>query len=82
MRPFPPQAFLALFCLGALFAAAYALGASNGLSETHKTVLVGFLTLYPILSMAILLVLTPREPQALPFLHKQDLKPEPLAARN
>ncbi|MEO8242092.1 MAG: hypothetical protein ABI832_07235 [bacterium] len=83
MRPFPPIAFFTLFCLGTLAVVGYVLASANGLSELHKTVLVGFLVGFPILTLLIFLILMPKEDRAaaMPFRsRKAELAPEPLAA--
>ncbi len=83
MRPFPPIAFFTLFCLGTLAVVGYVLAASTGLSEFHKTVLVGFLVGFPTLTLLIFLMLMPKEDRApaTPFRsRKADLAPEPLGA--
>lgn len=64
MRPFPTTAFFTLFCLGTLAVVGYVLAASNGLSEFHKTVLVGFLVGFPILTLLIFLSLLPKSEAA------------------
>ena len=57
MRPFPPIAFFTLFCLGTLAIVGFVLAASNGLSETHKTILVGFIVAFPAVTLLIFLIL-------------------------
>ena len=83
MRPVPPIAFFTLFCLGTLAVVGYVLAASNGLSESHKTVLVGFLVAFPTLNLFIFLTLLGRDDkvEAVPFRRgKSDLTPEPFQA--
>ena len=78
MRPFPPIAFFTLFCLGTLAVVGYVLAASNGLSELHKTVLVGFLVAFPSLTMLIFLSLLPKvDSESTPF-RSRNAEPEPL----
>ena len=60
MRPFPPIAFFTLFCLGTLAIVGFVLAASNGLSETHKTILVGFIVAFPAVTLLIFLILLSR----------------------
>lgn len=82
MRPFPPIAVFALFCIGLQAIVGLCLGLSNGLSETHKTVLVGFIVAFPALTLLIFLTLMPRieKAETAPFRsRKGDLAPEPFA---
>jgi hypothetical protein len=61
-RPFiSPLAVFALLALGIEAVVGYVLGASTGLSELHKTVLVIFITTFPILSLLTFLPLASRE---------------------
>lgn len=80
MRPLPPIAFFTLFCLGTLAVVGYVLAASNGLSETHKTVLVGFIVCFPAVSLLILMTLMREgKADAAPFRSRSaDMTPEPL----
>ena len=64
MRPVPPIAFVTLFCLGTLAVIGYVLAASTGLSEFHKTVLVGFLVAFPLLTLLMLMSLLPKSSAA------------------
>lgn len=82
MRP-SPLAVFALFAIGIQAIVGLALGLSNGLSETHKTVLVGFIVCFPAVSLFLLMSLMSRldRPEAAPFRSRQaDLTPEPFAA--
>ena len=63
MRP-SPLAIFTLFCIGLQAIVGLCLGLSNGLSETHKTVLVGFIVAFPALTLLIFLALTPKVRQA------------------
>jgi hypothetical protein len=77
-----PLAVFALFCIGLQTIVGFALGLSNGLSETHKTVLVGFIVCFPAVSLFLLMSLMSRldRPEATPFRSRQaDLTPEPFA---
>ena len=83
MRPIPPLAIFTLFCIGLEAIVGLCLGLSNGLSETHKTVLVGFIVAFPAITLFIFLTLLPRIEKALdtPFRsRKSDLAPEPFAS--
>ena len=83
MRPIPPLAVFTLFCIGLEAIVGLCLGLSNGLSETHKTVLVGFIVAFPALTLLIFLTLLPRSEkvEATPFhSRKSNLSPEPFAA--
>jgi hypothetical protein len=74
-------AVFTLFCIGLEAIVGLCLGLSNGLSETHKTVLVGFITAFPALTLLIFLSLLPRLDKAEPApfrSRKNDLSPEPL----
>ena len=78
-----PLAIFTIFCIGLESVVGLCLGLSNGLSETHKTVLVGFIVAYPALTLLIFLALIPKEDRvpATPFRsRKADLAPEPLGA--
>jgi hypothetical protein len=80
MRP-SPLAVFAIFCIGLQAIVGLCLGLSNGLSETHKTVLVGFVVCFPALTLLIFLTLMPKAEtaEAPPFRsRKSDLTPEPL----
>ncbi len=81
MRP-SPLAIFALFCFGAQGIVGLALGLSNGLSETHKTVLVGFIAGFPALTLFLLMSLITRaEPaEGAEFRRRKStaLTPEPL----
>ena len=59
MRP-SPLAIFAVFCIGLEAIVGLCLGLSNGLSETHKTVLVGFIVGFPTLTLLIFLPLLAR----------------------
>ena len=63
MRP-SPLAIFTLFCIGLQAIVGLCLGLSNGLSETHKTVLVGFIVAFLALTLLIFLALTPKVRQA------------------
>ena len=80
MRLLPPIAFFTLFCLGTLAVVGYVLAASNGLSELHKTVLVGFVVAFPSLNLLIFLSLLPRvdTAEATPFRSRNADQGEPL----
>lgn len=56
-----PLAVFATWSFGTEAVVGYVLGASNGLSELHKTVLVGFMIGFPILSLLAFLPLGARE---------------------
>ena len=60
MRPLPHIAIFTLFCIGLQAIVGLCLGLSNGLSETHKTVLVGFIVAFPALTLLIFLTLLTR----------------------
>ncbi len=80
MRP-SPLAVFTLFCIGLQAIVGLCLGLSDGLSETHKTVLVGFIVCFPALTLLIFLTLMPKAEtaEAPPFRsRKSDLTPEPL----
>ena len=82
MRP-SPLAVFTIFCIGLEAIVGLCLGLSNGLSETHKTVLVGFIVAYPALTLLIFLTLIPKaeKSDASTFRsRKADLAPEPLGA--
>jgi hypothetical protein len=55
-----PLAAFAAWSFGIEAIVGYVLGASNGLSELHKTVLVGFMIGFPILSLLAFLPLGAR----------------------
>jgi hypothetical protein len=81
MRHFPPLAVFTLFCLGLEAIVGMVLGMSNGLSELHKTVLVGFIVGFPALTLLIFLIMLARGDRAesAPFRHaRPEGKPEPL----
>ena len=82
MRP-SPLAVFTIFCIGLEAIVGLCLGLSNGLSETHKTVLVGFIVAYPALTLLIFLTLIPKAEKS-DFSafrsRKADLAPEPLGA--
>ena len=63
MRP-TPLAIFTLFCIGLQAIVGLCLGLSNGLSETHKTVLVGFIVAFPALTLLIFLTLLTRAERA------------------
>ena len=63
MRP-TPLAIFTLFCIGLEAIVGLCLGLSNGLSETHKTVLVGFIVAFPALTLLIFLTLLIRAERA------------------
>ena len=63
MRP-TPLAIFTLFCIGLQAIVGLCLGLSNGLSETHKTVLVGFIVAFPLLTLALFLTLLTRAERA------------------
>ena len=69
MRPIPPVAIFTLFTLGLEAIVGLVLGLSNGLSETHKTILVDFIVAFPALTLLIFLAILPKEerPEATPF---------------
>ena len=80
MRP-SPLAVLTLFCIGIEAIVGLCLGRSNGLSETHKTVLVGFVVCFPAVTLLIFMSLLARaeKAEATPFRSRNaDLTPEPL----
>lgn len=80
MRPSPPAIFT-LFTLGIEAIVGLVLGLSNGLSELHKTILVGFIVAFPALTLLIFLTMLARSERAesTPFRsRKSDLSPEPL----
>ena len=82
MRP-SPLAVFAIFCIGLQAIVGLCLGLSNGLSETHKTVLVGFIVCFPAVTLLIFLTLMTRSDKAevTPFRsRKADLTPEPFGA--
>jgi ABC-type dipeptide/oligopeptide/nickel transport system permease subunit len=82
MRP-SPLAVFAIFCIGLQAIVGLCLGLSNGLSETHKTVLVGFIVCFPAVTLLIFLTLMTRSDkvEAAPFRsRKADLTPEPFGA--
>lgn len=62
-RTFSPLAVFALFAFGIEAVVGYVLGQSSGLSELHKTVLVVFLTAFPILALLAFLPLSARDPR-------------------
>lgn len=83
MRPLPPLAVFALFAVGLEAIVGLSLGLSNGLSETHKSVLVAFIAGFPALTLFVFVqMMTRGEPaEAAPFRpRKMALSPEPLAA--
>lgn len=60
-RTLSPLAVFALFAFGIEAVVGYVLGQSTGLSELHKTVLVVFLTAFPILALLAFLPLSARD---------------------
>ncbi len=81
MRP-SPLAVFTLFCIGLEAIVGLCLGLSNGLSETHKTVLVGFIVCFPAVTLLIFLSLMSRgeRVESTPFRsRKAELTPEPFA---
>jgi len=81
MRP-SPLAVFTLFCIGLEAIVGLSLGLSNGLSETHKTVLVGFIVCFPGLTLLIFMSMMSRAERAetTPFRSRQaGLTPEPFA---
>ncbi len=64
MRPIPPLAVFTIFCIGLQAVVGLCLGLSNGLSETHKTVLVGFIVAFPALTLLIFLYILARAERA------------------
>ena len=60
MRPMPSLAIFTLFCIGLQAIVGLCLGLSNGLSETHKTVLVGFIVAFPAVTLVIFLTMLGR----------------------
>ena len=60
MRPMPSLAIFTLFCVGLEAIVGLCLGLSNGLSETHKTVLVGFIVAFPTVTLLIFLTMMSR----------------------
>ena len=82
MRP-SPLAIFTLFTLGTQAIVGLVLGLSTGLSELHKTILVGFIVAFPSLTLLIFLTMLARAERAesTPFRsRKADLAPEPLGA--
>lgn len=82
MRP-SPLAVMAVFAIAIQAIVGLALGLSNGLSETHKTVLVGFIVCFPAVTLLLLMSLMSRtdRPEATPFHSRQAaLTPEPFAS--
>ena len=82
MRP-SPLAVFTLFCVGLEAIVGLCLGLSNGLSETHKTVLVGFIVCFPAVTLLIFLSLMGKaeKVESTPFRsRKADLTPEPFGA--
>ena len=59
MRP-TALAVFTIFCIGLQAVVGLCLGLSNGLSETHKSVLVGFIVAFPALTLLIFLPLLTR----------------------
>lgn len=59
-----PLAALTLFVLGVEAIVGLVLGLSDGLSEVHKTVLVGFVVVFPLLSLGLLLLQITRSERA------------------
>ena len=55
-----PITTLALFAFGTEAVIGFILGTSTGLSEVHKSVLVGFAVIYPLLTMAMVWAITAR----------------------
>ena len=60
MRPMPSLAIFTLFCVGLEAIVGLCLGLSNGLSEMHKTVMVGFVVGFPTVTLLIFLPLMAR----------------------
>jgi hypothetical protein len=60
-----PIAVFAVYSLGIEAVVGYVLGGSTGLSELHKTVLVGFIVGFPILSLLTFPLLAARETRRL-----------------
>lgn len=56
-----PLAVFAAYSFGIEAVVGYVLGMSNGLSELHKTVLVGFMIGFPILSLLAFVPLAARQ---------------------
>jgi ABC-type nitrate/sulfonate/bicarbonate transport system permease component len=67
-----PLAVFAAFAFGIEAVVGYVLGMSNGLSELHKTVLVGFIVGFPILSLLTFVPLAARETRRAPAADPQD----------
>lgn len=59
-----PLAAFTLFALGVEAIVGLVLGLSDGLSEVHKTVLVGFVVVFPLLSLGLLLLQIARAERA------------------
>lgn len=61
MAAFPsPATIFATFALGIELVIGLILGLSTGLSELHKTVLVGFVVVFPLLALALIWMLITR----------------------
>ena len=63
MRP-SPLAIFTLFTLGLETIVGLVLGLSTGLSELHKTILVGFIVAFPALTLLIFLTMLSRAERA------------------
>ena len=74
----PPLAIFTIFCLGLETIVGLVLGTGNGLSELHKTILVGFVVGFPALTLVIFLILLPRSDraEATPFRSRNAPNPE------
>lgn len=64
MQTQPALAIFALFAFGLEAIVGLSLGLSDGLSETHKSVLVAFIVGFPALTLFLFVTLLPRLQQA------------------
>jgi hypothetical protein len=84
MRPLPPLAIFTAFAIGLEAIVGLSLGLSDGLSETHKSVLVAFIVAFPALTLFLFVNLLPRAERAETTAfrsRKAELVPEPYSAK-
>lgn len=62
-----PLAGFTVFALGVVTIVGVVLGLSDGLYEAHKSVLVGFVVVFPLLALGLLLLQIPRSEHAQPL---------------
>lgn len=83
MSSHPALAIFAVFAVGLQAIVGLSLGLSDGLSETHKSVLVAFIVAFPALTLFLFVNLLPRLHRAEttgPRMKPSDLAAEPFGA--